>query len=129
MFENIISVSVMCTLPYSKYLLISRCAFPRFHPNQTISKIFDNTPQKYINTSKSPLLINSCTNDVQFPLSTSAKADKLFSEGKFVLGYKREYFEGMLHGFAVRGDMTDSVVKKAKEGVFESIVAWFIEKL
>ncbi|KIK05023.1 hypothetical protein K443DRAFT_4204 [Laccaria amethystina LaAM-08-1] len=65
--------------------------------------------EKYFNTSTSPLLINSCTNDVRFPLPASAKADELFGEGK--------------------GDMTDPAVKKAKEGAFESAVAWFIEKL
>lgn len=85
--------------------------------------------EKYFNTSTSPLLINSCTNDVRFPLSASAKADEIFGEGKFAPGYKREYFEGAEHGFAVRGDMTNPVVKKAKEGAFESAVAWFIEEL
>ena len=61
--------------------------------------------------------------------SISAKADEVIGEGKFAPGYKREYFEGAEHGFAVRGNMTDPVVKKAKEGAFESAVAWFIEKL
>jgi len=81
-------------------------------------------PEKYFSTSRSPLLINSCTNDSQFPLEASAQADAIFGEDKFV-PYKREYFEGSTHGFAVRGDVTDPVAKKAKEGAFDSAVKWF----
>jgi len=33
------------------------------------------------------------------------------------------------HGFAVRGDMTNPVEKKAKEGAFDSAVKWFSAKL
>lgn len=77
--------------------------------------------------SKAPLLINSCTVDSQFPLESSAKADELFA--KFEPGYKREYFEGCHHGFAVRGDLSDPVAKAAKEGSFKATVEWFISKL
>ncbi|KAF4610803.1 hypothetical protein D9613_006673 [Agrocybe pediades] len=83
--------------------------------------------EKYIASSKAPLLINSCTTDSQFPLESSAKADELFA--KYEHGYKREYFEGCTHGFAVRGDMSDPKVKAGKEGAFKSAVEWFIAKL
>ena len=53
----------------------------------------------------------------------------MIGEGKFAPGYTREYFESAAHGIAVRRDMTDAVVKKVKEGAFESDVAWFIEKV
>jgi dienelactone hydrolase len=85
--------------------------------------------EKYFSTSKAPLLINSCTTDSQFPLEASAQADAIFGEDKFAPGYKREYFEGATHGFAVRGDITDPVAKKAKEGAFDSAVKWFAAKL
>jgi len=78
--------------------------------------------EKYAATSKAPLLINSCTVDQQFPLEASAKADEIFKE--FAPGYKREYFEGCTHGFAVRGDLSDPKVKAGKEGAFKASVEW-----
>ena len=48
----------------------------------------------------------------------------------FVLGYKREHFEGCSHGFAVRGDMSDPKVKAGKEGTegaFKAAVEWIRE--
>jgi len=81
--------------------------------------------EKYVASSKAPLLINSCTTDSQFPLEAQAKADEIFAG--FAPGYKREYFEGCTHGFAVRGDLSDPKVKAGKEGAFKSTVEWFIK--
>jgi len=80
--------------------------------------------QKYATVAKAPLLINSCTVDTQFPLEAQAKADEIFGNGRFVPGYKREYFEGCTHGFAVRGDSSDPKVKAGKEGAFKAAVEW-----
>jgi len=80
--------------------------------------------EEYAAKSKAPLLINSCTVDQQFPLEASAKADEIFGGGKFAPGYKREYFEGCNHGFAVRGDLSDTKVKAGKEGSFKASVEW-----
>ncbi|KAJ7065364.1 chlorocatechol-degradation protein [Mycena amicta] len=85
----------------------------------------DSVPQKYKSTAKAPLLINSCTVDTQFPLEAQAKADEIFKD--FAPGYKREYFEGCTHGFAVRGDLSDPKVKAGKEGAFKATVEWFIK--
>jgi len=85
--------------------------------------------EKYFSTSKAPLLINSCPVDSQFPPESSEKADELFGNGKFAPGYKRNYYEGCTHGFAVRGDMSDPKVKAGKEGAFKEAVEWFIAKL
>jgi len=85
--------------------------------------------EKYIATAKAPLLINSCTVDTQFPLEAQAKADEIFGDGKFTPGYKREYWEGCTHGFAVRGDLSDPKVKAGKEGAFKATVEWFIKYL
>jgi dienelactone hydrolase len=83
--------------------------------------------QKYASDSKAPLLINSCTVDQQFPHESQAVADEIL--GKFAPGYKREYFEGCTHGFAVRGDMSDEKVKAGKEGAFKATVGWFQKHL
>ncbi|KAL0066792.1 hypothetical protein AAF712_006190 [Marasmius tenuissimus] len=81
--------------------------------------------EKYLSVSKAPLLINSCTVDAQFPPEAQAKADEVLGNGKFGPGYKREYFEGCDHGFAVRGDMSNPKVKAGKEGSFKATVEWF----
>ncbi|KAJ7505550.1 dienelactone hydrolase [Mycena galericulata] len=81
--------------------------------------------EKYVATSKAPLLINSCTVDTQFPIEAQAKADEIFAG--FAPGYKREYFDGCTHGFAVRGDLSNPKVKAGKEGAFKSTVEWFIK--
>ncbi|KAH9479732.1 Protein AIM2 [Psilocybe cubensis] len=85
--------------------------------------------EKYFSTSKAPLLINSCPVDSQFPIEAQKKADELFGDGKFAPGYRREFFEGCVHGFAVRGDMSDPNVKAGKEGAFKAAVEWFIKHL
>ena len=70
-------------------------------------------------------MINSCTVDGQFPKESQAKADEILGDGKFKPGYKREYFDGCTHGFAVRGDLGDPKVKAGKEGSFKAAVQWF----
>ncbi|KAF8183230.1 Alpha/Beta hydrolase protein [Mycena galopus ATCC 62051] len=84
-------------------------------------------PQKYITSSKAPLLINSCA-DEQFTPEAQAETDEIFnSNGGFAPGYKRNYFEGCGHGFAVRGDLSDPRIKAGKEGAFKATVEWFIK--
>jgi len=102
-FENIIKVAVVS------------------HPS--LLKVPEDL-EKYASTSKAPLLINSCTEDQQFPLESSAIADGIFGGDKFAPGYKREYFEGCKHGFAVRGDLNDPIAKAGKEGSFKASVKW-----
>jgi hypothetical protein len=64
-----------------------------------------------------------------FPAEAQAKADEIFGDGKFVPGYRREYFPGCTHGFAVRGDLSDPLVKAGKEGSFMASVEFFLEHL
>ena len=84
-----------------------------------------------------------------FPLEAQAKADELLGDGKFAPGYKRPYWDGCTHGFAVRGDMvsvpvkcrrlrteltrifqqSDPKVKAGKEGAFKENVEWLITYL
>ncbi|KAJ7204139.1 Alpha/Beta hydrolase protein [Mycena pura] len=84
---------------------------------------------KYHAEAKAPLLINSCTVDEQFPLAAQAQADAILGEGKFAPGYRREYFDGCRHGFAVKGDMSDPKVKAGKEGALKACVDWFVKYL
>ncbi|KAF9067238.1 alpha/beta-hydrolase [Rhodocollybia butyracea] len=82
--------------------------------------------EKYRAQSKAPFLIISCEFDPAFPIEAQGKADEIFgADGKnFAPGYQRTYWEGCRHGFAVRGDVSDPIVKKAKEGAFKESVDW-----
>ncbi|KAI0795811.1 alpha/beta-hydrolase [Abortiporus biennis] len=84
--------------------------------------------EKYITTS-APLLINSCEVDQQFPADAQGKADEIFGGGKFAPGYERTYWPGCVHGFAVRGDMSDPKVKAGKEGAFKATVEFVYKYL
>ncbi|KAI6001229.1 dienelactone hydrolase [Pisolithus albus] len=77
--------------------------------------------EKYKKLSRAPLLINSCTFDIRFPKEAQAQADKIFGGGEqFTETYRREYFEGCSHGFAV---------KAGKEGAFKAAVLFFKKHL
>ncbi|KAF8517944.1 Alpha/Beta hydrolase protein [Hysterangium stoloniferum] len=83
--------------------------------------------EKLVATSKAPLLICSAEVDQQYPLESQIKGDELLGDGKYPPGYKRAHFPGTVHGFAVRGDMSDPKVKAGKEGAFKETVQWFIK--
>jgi len=74
--------------------------------------------------SKAPMLINSCDVDQQFPKEACELADNLLGDGKYAPGYNRVHWKGCVHGFAVRGDLGDPLVKAGKEGSFKETVAW-----
>ena len=65
--------------------------------------------QRYLAESEVPLLINSAEADVLFTVEIQAKADHILGTGKFTPGYKRTYWPGCHHGFAVRGDLVSNL--------------------
>ncbi|TRM64789.1 dienelactone hydrolase [Schizophyllum amplum] len=79
--------------------------------------------EKYAKTSV-PLLVESCETDPQFQAEKQASLDEILGGGKFAPGYKRVYWEGCTHGFAVRGDQSNPKVKEGKEGAFKDTVEW-----
>ncbi|PCH44441.1 alpha/beta-hydrolase [Wolfiporia cocos MD-104 SS10] len=85
--------------------------------------------EKYLAVSKASLLINSCEVDQMFPPEAQAKADEILGGGKFTPGYERTYWEGCVHGFSVRGDMSNPKVKAGKEGVFKATVEFLRKHL
>lgn len=83
-----------------------------------------------------PLLFLTCEKDPQFPLESQAKADDVLSKlngvedggaGGKVL-YKRIFYPGNEHGFAVRGDISQQHIKEAKEDAFKQALEWFREE-
>ncbi|KAI0079092.1 alpha/beta-hydrolase [Panus rudis PR-1116 ss-1] len=81
--------------------------------------------EQYKAESKAPLLINSCEVDRQFPPEAQAKTDEILGNGKFAPGYERTYWDGCTHGFAVRGDLSNTKVKAGKEGAFKATVSFY----
>lgn len=84
--------------------------------------------EKYKSTGVPLLVLSNGPDDFQFDLEKSKKADEVLGP----LGsqkYVRKYWEGLDHGFAVRGDMSDPKQKKAKEEAFEEATNWFLSKL
>ncbi|KAG6374765.1 dienelactone hydrolase [Boletus reticuloceps] len=78
--------------------------------------------------TKVPLLINSCEIDQVFSTDSQAQADAILGGGLIKTDlYRREYFDGCTHGFAVRGDMSNPKVKAGKEGAFKAIVEFFLQ--
>lgn len=74
-------------------------------------------------------MIHSCEFDEYYPPEAIAATDAILGGGKFKPGYKREHWDGVHHGFAIRGDLSDPQVTKAKEGAFKSAVQWFIDHM
>ena len=64
--------------------------------------------------------------DKQYPIESQKIGDDILGGGKTETeNYKRAYFAGCVHGFAVRGDLSDPQVKEAKEQAFANTVEWF----
>ncbi|KIP04968.1 hypothetical protein PHLGIDRAFT_14854 [Phlebiopsis gigantea 11061_1 CR5-6] len=92
------------------------------HPSKLA---FPDDFEKYKATSKAHLLINSCEIDPPFPAEYQAKTDEMMGGGQFAPGYERTYWEGCIHGFAVKGDMSDPKTKAGKEGSFKATVEFY----
>ncbi|POW05837.1 hypothetical protein PSTT_09390 [Puccinia striiformis] len=80
---------------------------------------------KLNDTSKVPLLINSCEFDEQFGAEAQKKADEILGDGKYKPGYKRNYYAGATHGFGCRADLNKPAEKEAFDKSFVEIVKWF----
>lgn len=72
---------------------------------------------------KKPLLISAAETDSIFTTElrhqTEAKLQEIGAR------YQVDLFSGVTHGFAARGDISDPVVKYAKEKAFSDMVYWF----
>lgn len=84
-------------------------------------------PQKYVARSKAPplLLLQVTPGDHLFPVEAQDKGDEILTG--FASGYKREYYDGYGHGFAIRGDLSNPTVKAAKEATFKSAIECFFK--
>lgn len=67
-------------------------------------------------------MITSAELDHLFPLEAGPKADAIFEN--YAPGYERKHFDGVAHGFAIRGDMSIAQQKNAKEEAFKGMVSF-----
>ncbi|GME85291.1 unnamed protein product [Ambrosiozyma monospora] len=70
-----------------------------------------------------PLLISAAEIDQIFTTELRGKTDEILKKNG--QSYRIDYFPGTSHGFAVRGELSDPVVGKAKNKVIVDQVAWF----
>ena len=70
-----------------------------------------------------PILISAAETDPIFPPELRAQTEAKLKE--IGARYQVDLFSGVSHGFSVRGDITNPVVKYAKEKAFCDQVYWF----
>ncbi|EEH16486.1 hypothetical protein PABG_06573 [Paracoccidioides brasiliensis Pb03] len=74
-----------------------------------------------------PYAISAAETDSIFPSSLRHQSEEILA--KVSQPWQINLFSGVVHGFAVRGDLSNKVVKFAKEQAFLQAVAWFEEHL
>ncbi|KAJ0419037.1 dienelactone hydrolase [Aspergillus carlsbadensis] len=72
---------------------------------------------------KGPLAIAAAENDQMFPAEKRQESERVL--GSLGLPYMITLYGGVGHGFALRGDITDSNVLFAKENAFLQALQWF----
>ncbi|KAK1759968.1 putative dienelactone hydrolase [Echria macrotheca] len=70
-----------------------------------------------------PLSISAAETDSIFPAEKRHKSEEILK--KSGIPYQITLYSGVEHGFAVRGDMNNKVIKFAKEAAFLQAVHWF----
>lgn len=94
-----------------------------FHPS-----FVDNAEFKGIKPKSTLLLAASDDDDVytyDFKIKTEQALRELAADKTVQLKYKTITVQGVGHGYAVRGDITKSWVKHAKENAFRDALDWF----
>lgn len=74
-----------------------------------------------------PLAISAAETDQIFPAEKRHKSEEILQKTGYP--YQINLFSGVVHGFAVRGDVNDKVQRFAKEQAFLQAVHWFDEYL
>ncbi|KAI3324438.1 dienelactone hydrolase [Xylariaceae sp. AK1471] len=72
---------------------------------------------------KAPLSISAAETDTIFPAEKRYRSEEILKEGG--QPYQINLFSGVVHGFAVRGDISKKDQKFAKEQAFYQAVQWF----
>ncbi|KAJ7127155.1 alpha/beta-hydrolase [Mycena epipterygia] len=71
-----------------------------------------------------PVEINNAQLDTGFTPAVALQTDAVMDDGQYPPGYFRRQFDGVAHGFAVRANASDPVQVAAKQGAFDTSLAW-----
>jgi dienelactone hydrolase len=74
-----------------------------------------------------PFSISAAETDQIFPAEKRHESEIILKETG--LPYQINLYSGVVHGFAVRAELSDKVAKYAKENAFLQALAWFEEHL
>jgi len=101
--------------PEQGKIQVGYCAHPSFVESQELQEI------------QGPLAISAAETDSIFPAEKRHESEEILK--KTGLPYQINLYSGVEHGFAVRADLNNEVVKYAKESAFLQAVQWFEEHL
>ncbi|KAF2212747.1 hypothetical protein CERZMDRAFT_111797 [Cercospora zeae-maydis SCOH1-5] len=79
--------------------------------------------EEHFENIKKPLFLSCAEIDQTFPKELRRRAVDILDEKK--VRYQVQVFQGVSHGFALRGDMDDKWQRYAKEASFQGILDWF----
>jgi len=71
-----------------------------------------------------PIEINNAELDTGFTPALAVETDGVLGDGQYPPGYFRRQFDGVGHGFAVRANASDPVQVAAKQGAFDTSLAF-----
>ncbi|KAJ7079822.1 alpha/beta-hydrolase [Mycena belliarum] len=74
--------------------------------------------------SHAAIEINNAELDTGFTPAVALQTDAVLGNGHYAPGYFRRQFDGVAHGFAVRANASDPVQVAAKQGAFDTSLAW-----
>ncbi|KAK9815910.1 hypothetical protein WJX72_011803 [[Myrmecia] bisecta] len=74
---------------------------------------------------KKPGLFLSADDDWSFPKSAFEEAKAILGKRPDASNYEMKYYPGTFHGFAIRGDDKDEVVKEAKDDAIQTAISFF----
>ncbi|KAJ7284843.1 Alpha/Beta hydrolase protein [Mycena rebaudengoi] len=83
--------------------------------------------ERLVAVSMVPFEINNAELDTAFTPTLAVQADAVMASYK--PGFFRRQFDGVAHGFAVTADPTIPVQVAAKQGAFDTSLAWFRKHL
>jgi dienelactone hydrolase len=79
--------------------------------------------EDHFRSIKKPLLLSCAETDMTFPTDKRHRAEDILAEVKAT--YHVQVFSGVVHGWALRADLTDENARWAKEESARSIIEWF----
>ncbi|KAJ7451538.1 hypothetical protein FB451DRAFT_1186077 [Mycena latifolia] len=74
--------------------------------------------------SHAAIEINNAELDTGFTPALALETDAVLGDGQYLPGYFRRQFDGVGHGFAVRANASDPVQIAAKQGAFDTSLAF-----